>query len=187
MAVVAQLKNMVESFAETPVRAKHVWLDNRFGLVIGDFPTPEMRFDFASEALVNLAPPPHTQTMEKKVISFLAQAKRVGQKYELETDEAIYKFGSATQLLIEGLNLIEEKFPGTLEKFSMRKGRSKRAVAKARDELYDYPHPDSHSAELKSGYFVATNNKDPEARGFLRDAAEIAGFNWGKNFIVRKS
>ncbi|WP_333605216.1 hypothetical protein [Novosphingobium sp.] len=183
MAAVAQLKSLVENFSSVPLGAQHVWLDDRHGLVVGDYPTPQMRFDFASEALVSVAPAPPT---EKRVISFLAQARRVGQKYELETEEAIYKFGSATQLLIEGLNIIEENFPGTLEKFSMRKGRSKRAVARTRAEICDYPHPDSHSAELKSGYFAATNNKDPEARGFLREAAEIAGLKWGKNFIVRR-
>lgn len=184
MATVAQLKSLVENFTSVPVGAQHVWLDDRHGLVVGNFPMPTMRFDFGSEALVSLALAPPLQ--EKRVISFLAQAKRVGQKYELETDDAIYKFGSATQLLIEGLNVIEERVPGTLEKFSMRKGRSKRAVARTRADLYDYPHPDSHSAELKSGYFVATNNKDPEARGFLREAADIAGLKWGKNFVVRR-
>jgi hypothetical protein len=183
MAAVAQLKSLVENFASLPSRGQHVWLDERHGLVVGDFPNPDIRFDFASEALVTVA---LIRPKEKRTISFLAQARRVGLKYELETEDAIYKFGSATQLLIEGLNIIEENFPGTLEKFSTRKKRSKRAVARTRDELYDYPHPEGHSAELKSGYFVATNNKDPEARGFLREAAEIAGLKWGKNFIVRK-
>ncbi len=183
MATVAQLKSLVENLASVPLAAQHVWLDDRHGLVVGDYPTPEMRFDFGSEALVLVAPAP---PKEKRVISFLAQAKRIVRKYELETDDAIYKFGSATQLLIEGLNIIEEKYPGTLEKFSMQKGRSKRAVARTRADLYDYPHPDNHSAALKSGYFVATNNKDPEARGFLSAAAEIAGLKWRKNFVVRR-
>lgn len=183
MAAVAQLKSLVENFSSVPLGAQHVWLDDCHGLVVGDYPTPQMRFDFASEALVSVAP---ASPKEKKVISFLAQARRVGQRYELETEDAIYKFGSATQLLIEGLNIIEDKFPGTLEKFSTRKKRSKCPVARTRAELYDVPHPESHSAELKAGYYVATNNKDPEARGFLREAAEIAGLKWGKNFIVRR-
>ena len=185
MAAVAQLKRLVENFTSLPSGGQHVWLDERHGLVVGDFPNPEMRFDFASEALVPVVVP-SAPPKEKRAISFLAQAKRVGQKYELETDDAIYKFGSATQLLVEGLNVIEETYPGTLDKFAMRKKRSKRAVARSRAELYDYPHPDNHSAELKSGYFVATNNKDPESRGFLREAAEIAGLKWGKNFVVRR-
>jgi hypothetical protein len=183
MAAVAQLKSLVENFTQLPLAARHAWLDDNHGLVVGDFPTPQMWFDFAREALVAIAPAPHT---EKRVISFLGQARRVGQKYVLETEDTIYKFGSATQLLIEGLNIIEEKFPGTLENFSMLKKRSKRPVARTRAELYDAPHPESHSAELKSGYFVATNNKDSEARGFLREATEIAGLKWGKNFTVRR-
>lgn len=183
MASVAQLKSLVENFGSVPLDVKHVWLHDRHGLVAGDFPIPAMKFDFASEALVLVAPAP---PKEKRVISFLSQAKRIGKRYDLETDDAIYKFGSATQLLIEGLNIIEESIPGTLEKFASRKGRSKRAVAPTRADLYDYPHPDSHSSELKSGYFVATNNKDIEARGFLREAAEIAGLKWGVNFVVRQ-
>jgi len=185
MAAVAQLKSFVESFKSLPTVGQHVWLDERHGLVAGDFPIPQMRFDFTSEALVAVAV--HSIPMtEKRTISFLAQARRVVQRYELETDDAIYKFGSATQLLVEGLNIIEETHPGTLEKFAMRKKRSKRVVARSRAELYDYPHPDNHSTELKSGYYVATNNKDAESRGFLHEAAEIAGLKWGKNFIVRK-
>ena len=183
MAAVSQLKSLVENFSSVPLGAQHVWLDDRHGLVVGDYPTPAMRFDFASEVLVAVASAP---VRKKRVISFLAQARRVGKKYELEMEDAIYKFGSATQLLIEGLNIIEEKYPGTLKKFALRKGRSKRAVACSRKELYDYPHPESHSAALKSGYFVATNNKDAESRGYLRKAAEIAGLKWGKNFIVRR-
>lgn len=181
MAAVAQLKRLAEAL--TSMRGQHVWLDDVQTLVAGDYPSAEARFDFASESFVSVAP---AAPSAKKTISFLAQAKRVGQKYELETDEAIYRFGSATQLLVEGLNLVEERSPGTLEKFALRKKRSKRPVGRTRKELYDVPHPDSHSTELKAGFFVATNNKEAEARGFLREAAGIAGLKWGKNFIVRK-
>lgn len=183
MAAIVQLKRLANALVSVSTRFEHAWLDDAEGLVVGVFPTPEMRFDFAIEALVPVRP---GSVPEKRIISLLGQAKRVVRKYEIETGEAIYTVGSATQMLIEGLNIIEEKFPGTLEKLSDDKKRTKRPVARNREDLYDVPHPHNHSAELKSGYFVATNNKDHEARGFLRSAAEIAGLEWDKTFIVRQ-
>lgn len=184
MAAVAQLELLLRALESAAASGQHAWLDDVHGLVIGSYPQPEMRFDFANDKLVIAKP---NTPKEKKVISFLSKAKRVGQKFDLETEDAIYKFGSNTQLLIEGLNIIEDKYPGTLESFSTWKGRSKRPVARNREDLYDGPHSITHSAKLKSGYFVATNNKGLESREFLREAAQIAGLEWGKNFAVRRA
>ena len=185
MAVVAHSDLFSASFASgARLVGQHVWLDKELGLVTGNYPSPDAKFDFGEEKLVALKA--EGTTSDKKRISHLAQAGRVGKIYELETGTEIHVFGSATQLLVEGLSLIEDTVPGTLEKFSQHKGRSKRAVAKTREALYDMPHPTSHSQKLKSGFYVATNNKDVEARGYLRSAAEIAGLQWGKNFTVRR-
>jgi hypothetical protein len=123
----------------------------------------------------------------KRQVSLLHEAKRVVQICEIETQDAVYRLGSATQMLIEGLNLIEEARPGTLEKLSQRKKQSKRPVAKTRAALYDVEHPDTHSAQLKNGWFVATNNKAAEARGVLRRAVELAGLVWGVDFSIRRA
>lgn len=184
MAVVSSSSSLSGSFADGGMLiGAHVWLDRELGLVTGHYPTPRAKFDFGEEKLVPIVsdkiPAP------KKRISHLSKARRVGKCYELETDTEIHVVGSATQLLIEGLTVLERIAPGTLEAFSLRKGRTKRAVAKTREELYDVPHPLSHSEKLASGFYVATNNKDSEARGFLMQAAEIAGLTWGKNFTVR--
>lgn len=184
MAAVAQSMSLIKALGSATSSGQHSWLDDVLGLVVGNYPTPDMRFDFASEKLVSVRPSAQPQ---KEVVSYLSKAKRVGEKFDLETEDAIYKFGSNTQLLIEGLNIIEDRFPGTLEKFSTWKGRSKRPVARSREELYDVPHPITHSAKLKSGYFVATNNKGSESRSFLREAAQIAGLEWGTNFTVRRA
>ena len=184
MVGIAHTTSLMQSFTHDPSLAgTHVWLDPTLGLVTGTFPKALAKFDFTEERLVALTDT--SASHEKKRISHLPQARRVVKRYELETDKEIHLFGSATQLLVEGLNLLEELTPGTLEKFSRLKGRSKRAVAKSRDELYDLPRPEKYSQQLKSGFYVATNNKDSEARGFLRQAAEFAGFKWGKNFVVR--
>lgn len=168
-----------------------VWLDPDHGLVAGVFPSAMARFDFASETAIPLS---SAETVEqdarqasapKRKVSLLHEAKRVVQICEIETRDAVYRLGSATQMLIEGLNLIEEARPGTLEKLSQRKKQSKRPVAKTRAALYDVEHPDTHSTELKSGWYVATNNKAAEARGILRQAVEIAGLAWGTDFSIR--
>jgi hypothetical protein len=60
-------------------------------------------------------------------------------------------------------------------------------VAKTRAALYDVRHPETHSAQLKSGWYVGTNNKAAEARGVLRQAVEIAGLVWGTDFAIRRA
>jgi len=170
-----------------------VWLDPDHGLVAGVFPSPMARFDFASETAIPLSctePADHPTgqaSTPKRPVSLLHEAKRVVQICEIETRDAVYRLGSATQMLIEGLNLIEEARPGTLEKLSHRKKQSKRPVAKTRAALYDVEHPDTHSAQLTNGWFVATNNKAAEARGVLRQAVELAGLVWGRDFSVRRA
>ena len=185
MAGIAQLGTLVSALSNLPGASdSHVWIDPQLGLVMGVYPSPYSRFDFAAEAVELLKP---EKAAPKPTISLLGEAKRVVQKYEIETNDAIYVVGSATQLLVQGLDLIERINPGTLERFSKQKKQTKRPVARTRQELYDIPHPESHSTQLKCGYYVATNNKSTEARGFLRFAAELAGLEWGNSFIVRRA
>jgi len=183
MAAVARMESLTSALAGADaLGGSHVWLDVQFGLVTGTFPSPAARFDFAEEKLVSIA---CEKSEPKRIVSLLGEAKRVGQVYEIETTGAVYRVGSATQMLIHGLNLIEDERPGTLEILSTRRKRSKRPVARAHADLYDLPHPETHSAQLKSGYFVATNNKAYEALGYVREAVEIAGLKWGGSFVVR--
>lgn len=169
-----------------------IWLDPEHGLVAGIFPSAIARFDFASETAIPLsssesaASPVEQAAAPKRYVSLLHEAKRVVQICEIETQDTVYRLGSATQMLIHGLDLIEEARPGTLEKLSDRKKQSKRPVAKTRAALYDVEHPETHSAQLKCGWYVATNNKAAEARGVLRQAVEIAGLAWGRDFSVRR-
>lgn len=152
----------------------HAWLDSSLGLVLGEYPTPILRFDFVSEEFLPIAVDASPPTREKKIISLLSNARRIRSVHKIETPREIYEVGSATQMLVEGLNIIERLRPGTLSKLAEIKGRTKRPVALRREDLYDYPHPPEHSAVLESGYFVATNNKAHEALGFLKRAIRIA-------------
>ena len=190
MAVIARAEALASVFGSgLHSFGPQVWLDPQHGLVAGVFPSPMVKFDFALETMVSLSSdeptlPSMTPTPKQRV-SLLHRAKRVVQFCEIETQDTVYVLGSFTQMLVEGLNLIEDLRPGTLEKLSHVKKQSKRPVAKTHAELYDVEHPDSHSYQLKNGYFVGTNNKAAEACGVLRQAAEIAGLVWGVEFSIR--
>ncbi|WP_395445491.1 hypothetical protein [Caulobacter sp. UC70_42] len=191
MAVIARAEALASIFEAGPINfGPQVWLDPKHGLVAGVFPSPTARFDFASEKAVTLSGEPGESVAGsaglKRIVSLLHEAKRVGQICEIETSNAIYRLGSATQMLVYGLDLIEAARPGTMEKLSARKKQSKRPVAKTRAALYDVEHPDSHSTQLKCGWYVGTNNKAAEARGVLRQAVELAGLVWGQDFVVRR-
>lgn len=191
MAVIARVEALASALElGSTTFGPQVWLDPEHGLVAGVFPSPTAKFDFASERAVTLSCEPResvaSSAAPKRMISLLHEAKRVGQICEIETLDAIYRLGSATQMLVHGLDLIEAAQPGTMEKLSTRKKQSKRPVAKTRAALYDVEHPDSHSTQLKCGWYVGTNNKAAEARGVLRQAVELAGLIWGRDFAVRR-
>src|SRR5688572_514878 len=117
MAVLVHSDTFSARFAKgARLVGQHVWLDKKLGLVTGTYPTPDAKFDFGEERLVSVQA--EAVNFDKKRISHLAQARRVVRRYELETETEIHTFGSATQLLVEGLNLVEETAPGTLEKFA---------------------------------------------------------------------
>ena len=125
MAGIAQLGTLVSALSNLPGASdSHVWIDPQLGLVMGVYPSPYSRFDFAAEAVELLKP---EKAAPKPTISLLGEAKRVVQKYEIETNDAIYVVGSATQLLVQGLDLIERINPGTLERFSKQKKQTKLA------------------------------------------------------------
>jgi hypothetical protein len=193
MAVIASAQALASALRATDLFGPQVWLDSHYGLVAGVFPNATTRFDFAKEAVVGLSasntarPKPSLGTAPKRQVSLLHEAKRVGQRYEIETEDAIYGLGSATQVLIHGLQLVEVARPGTIEKLSARKKQSKRPVARTRAGLYDVKHPSSHSHQLTNGWYVGTNNKADEALGVLRQAVEIAGLVWGSDVIVRRA
>lgn len=181
LATTSSLAKALEKMLATGAPT-HVWLDPKLGLVVGSFPAPHSWFDFAKETFDAVLPPTSTS---KEAVNLLGRAKRVSQIYEIETKDTIYKVGSATQALIEGLNLIERHVPGTIAKLSLQKKRTKRPVAQNRSELYDNPGSEKYSSTLQNGYFVATNNKTSESIGILREALKLAG-PWGKTVTLRK-
>ena len=82
-----------------------------------------------------------------------------------------------------GLTLIEEHFPGTLEELSKTKLRSRRIVAKDRNDLFSNPKLTKKYAEkLKEGWYYGTNNSSAETRAWLERACLAAGIRYGTDF-----
>lgn len=189
MAQVASTKALLEHMGRTA--NKHVWIDEENRLVTGPYPNATAWFDFGNEKLVPFEmSASEPQSRPKKFVSLLHQTGRKTQEIDIETQSAIYRVGSYTQLMIVGMDLIEELVPGAHQKLAndpKMKGRAKRPIAASHRQLYDDPHKDEKfSAKLKSGYFVATNNKSEESWGYVKKAAIAVGLKWGEDFSVRK-
>lgn len=183
MAVVASSISLSRGLSgKEPFIGEHVWMHQTHGLVTGHFPTPKAWFDFGEERFVSL--PVATRVEEKKRFSHLSKALRKTKIFEIETETEIHTVGNFKQLLVEGLNVIERIKPGTHSLMSANKGRTRRAIAKSPQDLYDRKHLAKHAEALESGFFVATNNRSDVCRSYLRQAADLAGLRWGENFKV---
>lgn len=176
MAAIAEVNNFLSLLREIAGnKGSHIWLEECGDLVVGQFPHGSFRFDFAAERFIEINSEPLSK--RKETISLLGSSKKIHKKYLIETSEKEIIVGSATQLLLVGLDVIETMKPGTLDKLSKMKRRTKRPVAKNRFDLYDTEHPESHSEYIASGYFVATNNSAAESKGILKRAIEAAGLS----------
>ncbi|MGE0119569.1 MAG: hypothetical protein AB7S71_09140 [Dongiaceae bacterium] len=90
---------------------------------------------------------------------------------------------SVKDLLMSGLRAIEAQCPGTLDNLSHLKKRTKRIVARNRNDLFSQTHlVDDYSEQLMNGWWVGTNNSSDETEAWLRLAASHAGLDWGTQF-----
>ena len=91
--------------------------------------------------------------------------------------------GSVKELLLNGLRSIETRNQGTLEKLSHIKKRTKRIVARDRNDLFGDPKlVKQYSEQLLNGWWVGTNNSSAEVESWLQQAVSLAGLQWGKDF-----
>ena len=190
MAILASTSNLAAALSDGHVENPHCWITEESGLVLGLFPNAALKFDFATERFLeiggkNLTIPTIVVPATKTRKDLLHLAKRVGQRYEIETPTTIFVVGSATQALKVGLEQLEAVREGTLDKLATEKKRTKRPVARDRTDLYDVDHAKGHSEALSTGHYIATNNKAHEAIGYLKRAAMLAGLSWGAEFEVR--
>jgi hypothetical protein len=196
MASVAEFRSFERAMDKlSEENISHVWIEGDGSLAFGAFPRANFVFDFARErvalaqagsnaeadgglvespSISGHQPAKMVDAAAKIRVSLVHKAPRVTGTYEIETKEHIYVLGSATQALLHGLEIVEKLAPGTLNKLSQYKKRSKRPVARARDELYEMPSQAKYSEKLDNGYWVATNNKGHEAINVVKAAADLA-------------
>ncbi len=191
MAQVTLTEALLEQLGKTKHSNTHAWIDEEHRLVTGQYPKATAWFDFGAEKLVQFDLGEGSQPQPKKFVSLLHQTSRKTEEIDIETPSAIYRVGSYTQLMVVGFDLIEELVPGAHQKLAndpKMKGRAKRPIAASHRGLYDDPHKDEKfSAKLKSGYYVATNNRSEESWGYVKKAAISVGLKWGRDFSIRKA
>jgi hypothetical protein len=111
------------------------------------------------------------------------RVSRQSGKYLLDMKGQTTECRSLKELLSTGLKALEKSHPGTLDKLSQIKPRTKRIVARNADSLFDQPElVENYAEELVNGWWFGTNNSADETITWLRRGAEIAGLAWGKDF-----
>lgn len=111
------------------------------------------------------------------------RVSRRGGQYWFELNGEKVEAHSLRDLLADGLRAFEAERPGTLEKLSQIKARSRRIVARDPKLLFDKGHlAEEYAEKLSDGWFYGTNNSAETTNSWLRQACSIAGFTWGKDF-----
>ena len=151
-------------------------------LALGNDPVnPTFAIDLSKEAVIPFGnaeapipqePPPH---------SVGARASRRSGDYWIELLGKRADVGSLRELLAEGLRSIETAQPGTLEKLTHIKPKSKR-IAHDKKMLFESEHlSDEYADQLMTGWWYGTNNSAQETDTWLERACGCAGLKWGKD------
>ncbi len=93
---------------------------------------------------------------------------------------------SAAEVLVKALDELSAQDPNFLTRFASRKhGRRRRYVAQNREDLYpERPDLMELSKQLSTGWWVGTNYSKSNIHDILKLACEVAGLNYGQNFVV---
>ena len=111
------------------------------------------------------------------------RSSRRGGEYWFELNGKRSEFHSLRDLLAGALRALEKVRPGTLEKLSHIKPRSRRIVARDPKDLFDKERLAKEYAEkLTDGWFYGTNNSANETNTWLERACSCAGLKLGTEF-----
>jgi hypothetical protein len=111
------------------------------------------------------------------------RSSRRGGEYWFELNGKRSEFHALRDLLAGGLRALEEARPGTLEKLSHIKPRSRHIVARDAKDLFDKDHLAKHyAAKLCDGWYYGTNNSANETNTWLERASSCAGLKWCAEF-----
>lgn len=174
--------------AADPDGGMQVRILNATRLAIGTDPiNPTRIIDFANEISGPLEKPEHNGFSNQEPVDRpRGVANRLSRKrgvYWFELDGQRTEAHSLKQLLSESLLAMERAKPGTLDKLSRHKGRSKRIVARDRNQLFTNSHlVADYSEVLTEGWYFGTNNSAAETKKWLSDAAACVGGNLENSF-----
>lgn len=160
----------------------HVCILTPNQLALGVDPlNPTSVIDLSQEALLPMrGKPPVTEasTPEPKF-----RSSRSTGRYLIKFKGKMIECRSLKEMLAEGLKAIESHKPGTLEKLSTIKPRTKRIVAHEPKHLFEEPElVKKYSDRLMNGWWYGTNNSAGETKTWLKRACELAGLTWGRDF-----
>ena len=176
--VIEKLARVVQTNA-SPVYARAV----ANGIALGRDPgSPTHLLDFSSEGVVLLDQQIEEPAGHLPLADSAGVYRRRG-AYWYDVTGVREGCVSLKQLLADSLKAIEAACPGTLEKLSHIKPRSRRIVARDPKDLFDEGHlADEYSEKLTEGWWYGTNNSADGTKAWLQRACSCAGLKWGKDF-----
>jgi hypothetical protein len=154
-------------------------------LAVGKDPmSPTVSIDLSKEAIgpYNEAKPNGVESEVTATKTPPTKMPRRSGEYWLEVNGKRSEAVSLRDLLGQGLREIEAVRPGTLEKLSTIKPKSKRIVARDKGLLFEAELLCREYGErLIDGWWYGTNNSTQETAAWLERACNCAGLVWGKD------
>ena len=174
MLSIAKLRQLLDAIPDSV--GMSVFMDNAAGLKVGrTLDSPDFRIDFATEAVLPLEVREVSVVSPQSLYPPSTPHRRTGE-YAVEFGGARYVADSGKALLVVGLQALENAHPGTLEKLSHAKNRSRRIVSRDRGALFDKKHlVEKNSIQIADGWWVGTNNSHQQIKNWLLKAAQCAG------------
>jgi len=119
--------------------------------------------------------------MKRSSVNIEGNKKIVGFTLYGESMETQFGNRALAELLIK-FQSMDHKF---MDNFSSQtRGRTRRLVAKSRDDLYDLSKLVDYSLDLKNGWWLGTNISTPQVRRHIKTACQIAGVKFGSDLTL---
>jgi hypothetical protein len=152
-------------------------------VVLGPDPyQPTAMIDFRDEVV---RPLQQAKAAVRAAPTPVARHPRQSGKYLVDVKGTTTVCHSLHEALAVGLRALEAQRPGSLERLSQVKPRTKRIVAREPSDLFDDQDlVENYARELMPGWWYGANNSAAETRSWLQRGCELAQLTWGKDFTV---
>ena len=107
----------------------------------------------------------------------------------MRVKEATFRYRNAKEALcivLLQLQRVDNSFLGRLSGDPRCNGRTRRTLARRREELYPGREDlqAKQSVEIADGWFLGTNTSTTEKLAIIRAAADVAGLKFGEDVVV---